>query len=232
MADGGARTARGLFGALVLEPAGSVYRSASTGEPLPHGGGWEALIDEPSGASFREMVLLYHSLGPPELADVRTAQGELLPVLDEMATPYRPGAFAINYRGEPRFEREEYFPEDDEERRPPRAPPLLRSYLGEPVKLRVAQAGSAEFHVHHLHAWDERWALDAKRPLGSPAEALQLLGPGLGTTLQATGPPGFPPRAGDFLVHCHMPNHTQGGERLTWRVFATRQPHLAPLRGD
>lgn len=233
-AEEGVLGTRGRFGALVLEPAGAVYRNASTGEPLPHGAGWEALIDVPSGESFRELVLLYHSMGTPKTADVRAANGALLPVLDEMAGLFRPGAFGINYRSEPRFERAEYFPEESETlplfaAREPVA--LLRSYVGERVKLRLVHAGNPEFHIHHLHEWDERWAAQEKPSRAAPPEELWLLGPGLSATVLAGEPSGFPRRAGDYLLHCHVPNHTLGGERLTWRVFDARQPDLAPLPG-
>ena len=233
--DGGAREARGLFGALLLEPAGSVYRSVSTGEPLPNGSGWEAVIDVPTGQDFREMALLYHAMGPPEVADVRSASGALLPVQDEMAGPFRPGAFGLNYRSQPGFEREED-PQEDEEREPSTvgvraAPLLLRSYLGESIKLRVVHAGNAEFHVHHLHAWDRRRGPREKQAPGSPFEAPQLLSPGRALTLATAGTGNLPSTAGDFLVHCHVPNHSAGGEQHTWRVFAAPQPGLAPLPG-
>jgi hypothetical protein len=234
--DGGEREARGLFGALLLEPAGSVYRSVSTGEPLRDGSGWEALIDVPTGQDFREMALLYHAMGPPEVADVRSARGALLPVQDEMAGPFRPGAFALNYRSQPAFEREEDAPEDEERGASTvgaRAPPLrLRSYLGEPVKLRVVHAGNAEFHVHHLHAWDRRRGPREKQASASPFEAPQILSPGSALTLTTTGTGDFPPAAGDFLVHCHVPNHSAGGEQHTWRVFSAPQPDLSPLPGQ
>lgn len=231
--DGGEREARGLFGALLLEPAGSVYRSVATGEPLRNGSGWEALIDVPSGQDFREMALLYHAMGPPEVADVRSARGEPLPLQDEMAGPFRPGAFSLNYRSQPYFEREESF-EEEEDTRPAAArvvaPLLLRSYLGEPVKLRVVHAGSAEFHVHHLHGW--RRGQQAKQAPSSPFEAPHLLSPGSGLTLTTSGTGDFPTAAGDFVIHCHMPNHSAGGEQFTWRVFAAPQPRLAPLPGS
>ena len=232
--DGGGREARGLFGALLVEPAGSVYRSAATGEPLRNGSGWEALIDVPTGQDFREMALLYHAMGPPEVADVRSARGEPLPLQDEMAGPFRPGAFGLNYRSQPYFERDEA-EDEEEDARPagPRrvAPPLqLRSYLGEPIKLRVVHAGNAEFHVHHLHGW--RRGQRATQVPASAFEAPHLLSPGNGLTLTTAGTGDFPTAAGDFVVHCHMPNHSAGGEQFTWRVFDAPQPHLAPLPGS
>ncbi|MET0403692.1 MAG: cupredoxin [Cystobacter sp.] len=228
--DGGAREARGLFGALILEPAGSRYRDASTGEPLSAGAGGEALIDPPSGASFREMVLLAHGMGPPEEADVRSAGGHLLPVQDEMAGPFRPGAYGLNYRSLPLFERDES-PEGDVSSSPSRqalAAPLLRSYPGESITLRVVHAGSAEPHIAHVHEWDERGGPRERQTPGTPLGQPHLLMPGERLTLAST--PGDMTRpAGDYLVHCHVPNHSSGGERVTWRIFPQPVPHLAPL---
>mgnify|MGYP002648110249 CR=1 FL=1 len=216
--DGGEREARGLFGALVLEPAGAVYRETAGGGPLPGSEGWEALVDGPEGA-FREWVLIAHALGPPEEADVRSARGEPLPVQDEMAGPFRPGAFGFNYHSLPRFERDEDAPHP-----PPEAleAPLLRSYRGEPLKLRVLHAGSAEAHLPHVHG--EQGA--AAGPFGPP----RLLTPGGSLTLTLPGGAADAPPAGDVLLHCHAPNHSTGGERALWRILERHEPHLAPLR--
>lgn len=230
--EDGEHEARGLFGALVLEPAGASYREATTGAPLKRGVGGEALIDLATGPGFRERVLIYHALGAAEGAEPRTARGTPLPVLDEMEGPFRAGAFGLSYRSEPRFERQEAFGDEAEWRPGPssaRAAPLLRSYLGEAVKLRLVHAGSAELHIPHVHGWDEHRGSRAHPPSDTPFERPRLLTPGGGFTLATARPEVFPPAAGDYLIHCHMPNHSTGGERLTWRVFAAPQEHLAPL---
>lgn len=234
--EGGTREARGLFGALVLEPAGSVYRHASTGEPLPRGHGWEAIIDVPEGAGrdFREAVLLFHALGVPGDADVRSAGGVSLPRLDEMAGTFQPGTFGVNYRSEPHFERDEYLPEGEAERPVPAEArhvlPQPRTYLGEPMRVRVLHAGGAELHVPHLHGLPEReWRRLHSEPSTSPGAA-RLLGPGQGLTLAfGEGHARFPEAAGHFGWSCHMPNHALGGVRGFWHVYAGPRADLAPL---
>ena len=179
----------------------------------------------PHRSGLSRAVLLHQSLGLPEEVDVRSARGALLPVLDEMAGPFRAGTYGFNYRSEPRFERDE-----EDEAEPPRAvrePALFRSYLGESVKLRGVPVGSAELHLLHVHGWDEHRPA-GPRPRDPSFEQPRVLTPGGGFTLTPSGPGPFPPTAGDFLIHCHMPNHSTGGERLTWRVFSAPQPSPRP----
>ncbi|ADO68269.1 hypothetical protein [Stigmatella aurantiaca] len=229
--DGARREAYGLFGALVLEPEGSVFRHPGTGAPFP-GTGWHAIIDVPRGAGpdFREVVLLSHAMGSPAEADVRRESGAMLPELNEMAGAFRPGSFGFNYRSEPFFERDEDPSRDAEAPRPrgPRglATPMPRSYRGEPVKLHMLQAGSPEFHAYFLRSARSR------RELGESSEVLQLLRPGRGLSLgEGTGVNGLPERAGDFVFHCRMPNHSIGGMQGRWRVLEAPEPGLAPLPG-
>jgi FtsP/CotA-like multicopper oxidase with cupredoxin domain len=216
------REAYGLFGALVLEPRGSVFRSPGTGSPSS-GAGWQAIIDVPGeGQDFREAVLLSHAMGPPDEAEVRLEGGGLVPTLNEMAGAFRPGAFGFNYRSEPFFERDRDPSKDSEE---PglrgwrgMATPMPRSYRGEPVKLRMLQAGSAEFHAYSLRGAPGRTGLE------EPFELLRLLRPGRGLTVSQG-----PEQAGDFVFHCRMPNHSTGGMQGVWRVLEGPQADLMPL---
>ncbi|MFP2905968.1 hypothetical protein ACLESD_13105 [Pyxidicoccus sp. 3LFB2] len=233
--DGGVRAGRGLFGAFILEPPGAVYRSSVTGQPLRGGTGWEAIIDVPeaAGRDFREMVLLFHAMGPPEAADVRLANGALIPILDEMAGPFRPGSFGLNYRSEPHLERDELQSEGEERPRSrasrKQSMPMLRSYLGEPFRLHLLHAGSAEFHFYALRHQADRGGLRKDGPPSS-VETPRLLSPGQAHSFRDEhGADSGPRKAGDHILSCRMPNHPIGGLRSAWRVFDVHQPDLAPL---
>ena len=165
-----AEVSHGLFGALAVQPKGSVYLNTDTGQPLPNGWGWEATIVPPQPAkAFRENVHLYHEVGD-EAFNVFGADGLPLPQIDDTTGTYRPGARAINYRSEPFRQRllrdvpvsptgkarwksltyNSYTYGDP-------ATPISRGYLGDPTKKRILHAGSEIFHVYHLHGGGIRW---------------------------------------------------------------------------
>ena len=59
-------TARGLFGALIAEPAGSHWFDPMTGEDKtddPTWSNWEAMIQPGTGFAFREFSIMYHEQG-------------------------------------------------------------------------------------------------------------------------------------------------------------------------
>ena len=114
----------GLFGALISEPVGSQFLDPHTSQPLASG--WDAMIQMPSGPSFREFALLFHEIGDEGYRQIYekagatcdTKDGEVqsgpgdtpagceLPVIDKFTGSYRPCSKAINYRSECFFERE------------------------------------------------------------------------------------------------------------------------------
>ena len=69
---------------------------------------------------------------------------------------------------------------------------------------------------------DSGWREASDEPMGQP----HLLMPGGSLSLTA---PGQRHPVGDYLVHCHAPNHTTGGERLTWRVIERPASVPSPL---
>lgn len=177
------RQGLGLFGALVVEPAGATYLDVETGEELDTetGSTWEAIIIDPNlagrpdGKSFREFVILYHEFGAENFRGLFDFRGAILPHLDAntLSGAYKMVGRAINYRSEPFRRRIElnnllngtgpgairhgknlsYASYPFGD--PPT--PMPRSYLGEATKTRVLHAGTEIFHVHHLHGGGDRW---------------------------------------------------------------------------
>ena len=206
-ADGGG-LAQGLYGALVVEPAGSTWSDPRTGRRLYEQTGGqsgelylEAVIDPPTGRTFRESVQL--------------AQDEL---------PHT-STFAFNYGSEPQELRESAKCPDcvGEETSlsswaygdpamvklasglgpwKPRTPEaqedcglgtqgfdadscftsnVTHAYAGDPFKFRYGMAGGKETHVFHLHA--HQWlAEDADTGAAGPTPST----PGPGRTPQST----------------------------------------------
>ena len=243
-----AAVAHGLFGALSVEPEGSVYLHPDDQRPIRSG--WEAIIKRgDTRKAFREYVKVYHEVGDED-DDIFAADGRKLPVVDPTTDSYRPGSRAINYRSEPfmnRLERAEkkslsynsYTFGDP-------ATPIMRAYSADPSKVRIIHAGSEMFHVYHLHGGGIRWPQNpyadksfdyAKTGLNKAPEAQlssrmdsQSFGPGESYSLEIEGGAGGVQRSiGDLLEHCHIAEHYVSGMWSMWRVFNTRQPDLAPL---
>ncbi|RMG93408.1 MAG: DNRLRE domain-containing protein, partial [Chloroflexi bacterium] len=251
------QASHGLFGTLVLEPAGSQYLDPEIpGQPLKSG--WEAIIVDPNGVNFREFVLMFHEIGNEDF-EILDAENRPLPVVDDkLSGAYRPGSRAINYRSEPfynRFSLEmELFGTFDKShgyssyRYGEPATPIPRSYLGEPTKTRLMHGGSEMFHVYHLHGGADRWRrnpgaddtdLDSglqKQPVQNAHSTRidsQSIGPGESYNLEhECGAGGCQQAAGDFLFHCHIGHHYVAGMWAFWRVFDTAQIDLAPIPDD
>ncbi|MBW3557379.1 MAG: multicopper oxidase domain-containing protein [Actinobacteria bacterium] len=255
------QSGHGLFGTLVVEPPGATWLDPRTGRPGTTG--WDAVVRTPEG-SFREYVLAYHEIGDEEYRIAR-AEGGTVPQVDPITGAYRPAARAINYRSEPflnRLELQEQLTGQADESLAyssyafgDPATPVLRSYVGDPVKQRVAHAGGETFHVHHVHGGSVRWR---RQPGAGPTDFGTGLtkqpslspGPSERTDSQSLGPSeafdvdhecsagGCQQGAGDYLVHCHVAHHYFAGMWGIWRVYNTLQdgpsstdalPPLPPL---
>jgi hypothetical protein len=256
-----AQSAHGLFGTMVVEPPGATWHDPRTGEVGTTG--WDAVVRTSEG-NFREYVLAYHEIGDEEYRIAR-AGGGTVPQVDPITGAYRPASRAINYRSEPFLNRlqlqEELLGQADESLAYSSyafgdpATPVLRSYVGDPVKQRVAHAGGETFHVHHVHGGSVRWR---RQPGAGPTDfgtgltKEPSLSPGASerTDSQSLGPSeafdvdhecsagGCQQGAGDHLVHCHVAHHYFAGMWGIWRVYNTLQdgpastdalPPLPPL---
>jgi len=245
------QTAHGLFGAVIIEPAGSRYLDPRTGEPMESG--WDAIIEDPAGSAFREFALFYHEIGNERYRH-RNAQGRLVVQIDPLTGAYRPGDRAINYRSEPFMNRlqlqidtigsfDESLAYSSYTFGDP-ATPIARSYLGDPVKQRLIHGGSEVFHVHHVHGGSTRWrrqsgaeptAFDSggdKHPplLPDATERVdaQALGPSETFDVEnECGSGGCQLGAGDYMIHCHVAHHYFAGMWMVWRVYNTLQDGAA-----
>jgi len=225
---GDRRIAHGLFGAVVVEPAGSRHLHPATGAPLAQNG-WEAIIEPPDAPPFREFVLFFHTLGD----GLRDARERELREVYARAELYLPAARAINYRSEPRRDmlllaggRHAPWTGYDSAKA---ATPALRSYVGERTKMRVLHGGTDVSHAVVFHPHGGQMLPTRGDSTGHGA----VIAPGvpLDLDLDCSGKFGCLPAAGDYLFRCDVPNHALGGMWATWRVYATLQPDVAVLPG-
>ena len=241
------QTSHGLFGGVIVEPAGSVHLDPVGGRPLRSG--WSAIIEDPAGSDFREFAIAYHEIGD-ENYQLLNRSDELVPLVDPLSGAYRPGSRAINYRSEPFMNRlalqQERTGSYDESLAYSSysfgdpATPVARTYLGDPVKQRVIHGGSEVAHVHHVHGGAVRWRRQpgveptgfdqglVKRPPLRPAAServdSQAISPSETFDVESEcGSGGCQQSAGDFLFHCHVAHHYFAGMWGITRVYNTLQ---------
>ena len=241
------QTAHGLFGAVVVEPPGSTWSDTVTGDPST--ASWSAIVVPAVGPAFREFVLYYHEIGTESEVPMG-ADGLPLPLVDPITNSYKPSGRALNYRSEPFMHRLQL--QVDRGQIPDEsiayssyafgdpATPVMRSYVGEPVKQRVVHGGSEVFHVHHVHGGSIRWprqpGVDGAPPItqlekhppltpgGSERTDSQSLGPSeVFDVVPECGAGGCQHSVGDVLVHCHVAHHYISGMWGIWRVYNTLQ---------
>lgn len=245
------QTNHGLFGAVIVEPAGSRYLDPVSGQELASG--WAAIIQDPGGSDFREFAIVYHEIGTERFRHRNKAGGAVV-LSDRLTSAYKPGGRALNYRSEPFMNRlqlqRQTFGNIDHSLAYSSyafgdpATPINRSYLGDPVKQRVIHGGSEVFHVHHVHGGSIRWrrqpdveptAFDhgfEKRPpllpLATERIDSQSVGPSESYDLEnECGSGGCQQSVGDYLYHCHVAHHYLAGMWGIWRVYNTLQDETA-----
>ncbi len=166
------QTSHGLFGAVIVEPGGSLHLDPLTGAEMTSG--WSAVIRDSTGSDFREFAIYYHEIGN-EAFTIQNKAGatgfgfrkKAVNFVDDLTGAYKPGGRAMNYRSEPFLNRMKLQQDTVGKFDPSQAyssytfgdpaTPIARSYLGDPVKQRVIHGGSEVFHVHHVHGGAIRW---------------------------------------------------------------------------
>lgn len=244
----------GLYGALVIEPAGSSYLNPRTGQPLASG--TQAVIANPHQPDFRENIVMFNSDLSLFRRDTNGNPADDQPVPDNLDLVLGPsrqaddpedqGEFSVNYRNEPwshRFAVNEniahifssYVHGDP-------ATPLFQAYAGDKTVFRVAQAvGDPRSTSFALH--DHVWRRAPADPQSQIAATQGQFNPGVVYNIHLDpavtgGAGGRRAVAGDYLYRTStLPRHLISGQWGIFRVHATPQPNLIalpdhPVRGS
>ena len=240
--DGGS-TVHGLFGAVIVEPAGSQWLHSATGLPMRVNNQIVSADDKaiisgftdptdgveatPEG-NFREFVWIFHDEAKTVHANPRLDQEFWLHSVRD--------AFGINYGisglGQilldalcaPDCRYEEAFLSSWANGDPALLPHFTddpanvwHSYLGDNVKIRHIHAGPAETHVFHLHAHQWLYSPDDQNSTYLDSQAC---GPGTAFTFEVSyaGSGNRNMSVGDAIFHCHLYPHFAQGMWGLWRV--------------
>lgn len=208
----------GLFGAIVVEAAGSSWFHPVTGEPLKSG--VFADIYHPVKPAFREYAIFFHD----EL-EINNKNGQP-PVDPHTGLPN--GTTAISYRAEPMRNR---LPLDhhadpavtDEDISMSSwsygdpAPFIPKAYVGDPSKIRLIHGGVKETHVFHLH--NHQWRLEPDDPKSTIIDSISISPQECYTLDILYGAGSLNGMIGDAIFHCHLYPHFHEGMWTLWRVF-------------
>lgn len=111
------------------------------------------------------------------------------------------------------------------------ATPILKAYIGDPVRIRFVHAGVKETHVFHLHLYE--WHAAAGNRTSPRIDAISV-SPQTGHTIEPVWGAGNRHQvAGDVIWHCHLYPHFHEGMWGMFRTFETRQDgEDGPLLAD
>jgi len=214
----------GLFGALFVEPRGSWWTHPETGKPINSGN--FADVHNPLLPSFREYGWFFHD--EQEIDDL-TGQAPISPhTLQPEAT------HLINYRAEPMRNRARLIQEgvvcpdcEGEEVHHDSwvfgdpDTPILRAYVGDPIKIRLVHAGVQETHSFHYHV--HHWLFE-HTDMDSEILDVQAISPQTEFTVSPMyGAGSLHGAIGDAIIHCHLYPHFGEGMWGIQRNFDTLQ---------
>lgn len=208
----------GLFGAIIVEAAGSEWFDPVTGKPLESG--LFADIYNPAKPAFREYAVFFHD----EL-EIKNKDGEQ-PIDPHTGLPN--GTTAISYRSEPMRNRPPLDPHADHADTAEDismsswaygdpAPPILKAYVGDPSKIRLIHGGVKETHVFQLH--NHQWRLEPDDPKSTIIDSISISPQECFTLDILYGAGSFNGMIGDAIFHCHLYPHFHEGMWTLWRVF-------------
>ncbi|MBU5219898.1 multicopper oxidase domain-containing protein [Bacillus albus] len=214
----------GLFGALLAQPKGSTWTDPITG--LPINSGVYADIHNPLLPSFREFACFFHD--EMEVKDLTGAKSIDPHTLQNGET------HAINYRAEPMRNRVRLIQEgivcpdcEGEEVHHDSwvfgdpATPILRAYVGDPLKIRVIHGGVKETHVFHYHV--HQWLFERNNVNSMLIDSLSFGPQSTFTVSPLYGAGSLQGAFGDVILHCHLYPHFGEGMWGLNRIFNTLQ---------
>lgn len=205
----------GLFGAIIVEAAESVWLDPETGKELESG--LFADIYHPVKPAFREYAVFFHD----EL-EIRNKDGEQ-PVDPHTGLPS--ATTAISYRSEPMRNRPPLTHEHSDTGEDismsswvygDPAPPILRAYVGDPAKIRLIHGGVKETHVFHLH--NHQWRLEGDNPNSTIIDSVSISPQECYTLDILHGAGSLNRTIGDVIFHCHLYPHFHEGMWTLWRI--------------
>lgn len=211
----------GLFGALVVEPAGSTFHRPS--DLAPAEAGTRAAILHPLEPDYREQVLAVQDFAPLFDRNGNPINPPPVPGLQEDS-----GVMAVNYRNEPLRERRNrgdnaYVFSSWVHGDP--VTPRLEGYAGDPVRLRLLAGAHEEIHSFNLQRY--RWPAEPRNP-DSRRRQQQAFGVSEAFTLEFNLA-GDGDRDFDVLWYFGAIDDLWLGCWGLGRVFGQAAPHLAPL---
>ncbi len=206
-------------------------------EPIPYDA--EPVKYPEDHESFREFVVFFHD--EPHFA---LPHGPLEPDPCAASTPHEDheadvhaphfSLMPISYRSEPMFHREREIWRRKREGTLTRqvvgeeqhhsswlfgdpATPILRAYLGDPIRIRLVHAGVKETHVFHLHVYE--WHAVPENPDSPLIDAISI-GPQSAHTIVPLWGAGNRQRVmGEAIWHCHLYPHFHDGMWGLLRTF-------------
>lgn len=206
----------GLFGVLIIEPAGSTYHDPRTGIEICSG--TKAVIRRPGQPDFREFILAVHDFALLFDKDENPLNPPPFP-----GSPDDPGVMGINYKckpfqfrkGDPAYVFSSYVHGDP-------VTPLLETYEGDPVRIRLFDGAHEEQHSFNLHGL--RWR---KEPTDDVSPLVQSQTLGISEAFNIEIQDDY--KKGDYLYYFGGIDDLWLGLWGILRAHGERVEHLLPL---
>ncbi len=211
----------GLYGAIIVGPAGTRYTDPVTGADMSLRAGWRVDAHPPAGAGYRDFSLFIQE--EDEL--IGTA---IMPYSEHVA-----GVVGLNYRADSLLDRLKRRKETasvfQSAVHGDPTTPLMEAYAGDAVKIHVLVPYGEQAHVFTLEG--HQWPLEPARANSDLLNSLQVGPLEVVTIIPLQGAGGATALPGDYLYGDHREPFRQAGLWGIFRVYAPGAPgvELRPL---